>query len=49
MFKKKLFALGFLVVAALFLISSVSFADELGDIQKAIKEKGAKWVAGKNQ
>jgi len=47
MFKKKLFALGFLVVAALFLISSVSFADELGDIQKAIKEKGAKWVAGK--
>jgi len=46
MFKKKLFALGFLVVAMLFLISSVSFADELSDIQKAIKAKGAKWVAG---
>lgn len=45
MFKKKVFALGFLVVATLFLISSVSFADELSDIQKAIKEKGAKWVA----
>jgi hypothetical protein len=47
MFKKKLFALGFLLVAILFLISSVSFADELGDIQKAIKAKGAKWVAGR--
>jgi hypothetical protein len=47
MFKKTLFALGFLVVAILFLISSVSFADELSEIQKAIKEKGAKWVAGK--
>jgi hypothetical protein len=47
MFKKKLFAIVFLVAAVLFLNSSALFADELGDIQKAIKEKGAKWVAGK--
>ena len=47
MFKKKLFGLSLIVLSTVFLFVSLSFADELGDIQKAIKEKGAKWVAGK--
>jgi C1A family cysteine protease len=46
MYKKKLFALGVIVFSVLFLISAVSFADELTDIQSAIKVKGAKWTAG---
>ena len=38
-----------ILVSALFLFgnASFSFADELENIQKGIKEKGAKWVAGK--
>jgi len=46
MYKKKLFALGVILLSVLFLISAVSFADELTDIQSAIKVKGAKWTAG---
>jgi len=46
MYKKKLFALGIILFSVLFLISAVSFADELTDIQSAIKAKGAKWTAG---
>ena len=46
MCKKKLFALGVIVFSVLFLISAVSFADELTDVQSAIKAKGAKWTAG---
>ena len=46
MYKKKLFALGVILLSVLFLISAVSFADELTDIQSAIKGKGAKWTAG---
>jgi|WetSurSiteA1Bulk_404760.scaffolds.fasta_scaffold00671_13 C1A family cysteine protease len=46
MHKKRLFAAGILFVAVLFLVSTMSFADELTDIQTAIKAKGAKWAAG---
>ena len=46
MYKKKLVALGVILLSVLFLISAVSFADELTDIQSAIKVKGAKWTAG---
>ena len=46
MCKKKLFAFGVIVFSVLFLISAVSFADELTDVQSAIKAKGAKWTAG---
>jgi hypothetical protein len=46
MFKKKLVLLGLVLFAAVFLAGTVSFADELSDIQAAIKAKGAKWVAG---
>jgi C1A family cysteine protease len=46
MYKKKLFALGVILLSVLFLVSTVSFADELTDIQSAIKGKGAKWTAG---
>ena len=46
MFKKRLFSLGVILLSVLFLVSAVSFADELTDIQSAIKGKGAKWTAG---
>ena len=47
MFKKKLFGSSLILLSVVFLFVGLSFADELADIQKAIKEKGAKWVAGK--
>jgi Papain family cysteine protease/Kre9/KNH-like N-terminal Ig-like domain len=47
MFKRKFFGLSLILLSAVFLFDSLSFADELADIQKAIKEKGAKWAAGK--
>ncbi len=47
MFRKKLIVFGLLMVAALFVFSAVSFADELSEIREAIKAKKAKWVAGK--
>jgi C1A family cysteine protease len=46
MHKKKLFAIGVVLISILFLVSAVSYADELTDIQSAIKAKGAKWTAG---
>lgn len=46
MYKKRLFSLGVILLSVLFLLSAVSFADELTDIQSAIKGKGAKWTAG---
>lgn len=46
MLRKKLFLLWIGFIAALFLASTISFADELTDIQSAIKAKGAKWTAG---
>ncbi len=46
MFRRKLFLLGAILFTAMFLVWTVSFADELSDIQTAIKKKGAKWVAG---
>jgi C1A family cysteine protease len=46
MLKKKLFALGLVLICVLFFVNALSFADELSDIQTAIKAKGAKWVAG---
>jgi hypothetical protein len=47
--KKRFFMFSLILVSALFLFgnASFSFADELENIQKGIKEKGAKWVAGK--
>ena len=49
MVKKRFFILGLILLSAFFLFgnASFSFADELENIQKGIKEKGAKWVAGK--
>lgn len=46
MLKKKLFALGLVLICVLFFANALSFADELSDTQAAIKAKGAKWVAG---
>jgi len=46
MCKKKVFAFGVILFSVFFLISAVSFADELTDVQSAIKAKGAKWTAG---
>jgi C1A family cysteine protease len=46
MHSKRLFALGAMFLSVFFLLSTVSFADELTDIQLAIKAKGAKWTAG---
>ena len=45
MLRKKLFLLWVGCIAALFLASTISFADELTDIQSAVKAKGAKWTA----
>ena len=47
MFRKKVIALSLILVSVVFLFGTVSFADELADIQEAVKAKGAKWVAGK--
>jgi C1A family cysteine protease len=46
MFSKKLFLFGVVLISMLFLVGTVSFADELTDIQSAIKETGKKWSAG---
>ncbi len=45
MFKKKMFLLGAILLAALFLGQAMSSADELSDIQAKIKSKGQKWIA----
>ncbi len=47
MFKKKLVVFWFLMVATLLMFSALSFADDLSEIQAAIKAKGARWVAGR--
>jgi len=47
MLKKKIAVLVLIVASAVFLLGTVSFADELADIQAAIKAKGKKWVAGR--
>lgn len=47
MAKKWFFVLSLLIFSASFLFGTAALADELADIQKGIKEKGAKWVAGK--
>ncbi len=47
MLRKPCIAIGLLVITALFMFSAVSFANELSEIQEAIKAKKAKWVAGK--
>ncbi|MGZ6207716.1 MAG: C1 family peptidase [Syntrophales bacterium] len=47
MFRKKFSALILILVSSVFLFGPVSFADELADIQAAVRAKGAKWVAGK--
>ncbi len=47
MFRKKFIALSLISISVGFLFAAVSFADEVADIQAAIKAKGAKWVAGK--
>jgi C1A family cysteine protease len=46
MHTKRLYALGVMLLSVFFLLSGVSFADELTDIQMSIKAKGAKWTAG---
>jgi C1A family cysteine protease len=46
MHKKRLYALGVMLLSVCFLLSGISYADELSDIQLAIKAKGAKWTAG---
>jgi C1A family cysteine protease len=47
MLKKKYAVLVLIVVSAVFLLGTASFADEVADIQAAIKAKGKKWVAGR--
>lgn len=47
MLKKKIAVLVLIVASAVFLLGTVSFADEVADIQAAIKAKGKKWVAGR--
>jgi hypothetical protein len=47
MFKKRLVVLSLIVLSTLFLFRNFAVADELENIQKGIKEKGAKWAAGK--
>src|SRR5512137_1569936 len=47
MFRKKFIAAILILVSLVFLFEAVSFADELAEIQAAIKAKGAKWIAGK--
>jgi len=46
MFRKKLCVVGLILISAIFLLGTISFADELADIQSAIKAKSAKWEAG---
>lgn len=47
MLRKKFAVLILIVSSAIFLLGTVSFADELANIQAAIKAKGKKWVAGR--
>ena len=47
MVKKRFFVLSLMLLSACFLFGNAAYADELADFQKGIKEKGAKWVAGK--
>ena len=47
MLKKKIAVWVLMVVSAVFLLGTVSLADEVADIQAAIKAKGKKWVAGR--
>lgn len=47
MFRKKFFVVSLMLISVFLISGAVSFADELTDIQAAIKAKGAKWVAGK--
>ena len=47
MSKKKLAVLVLIVASTVFLLGTVSFADEVANIQAAIKAKGKKWVAGR--
>jgi C1A family cysteine protease len=44
---KKGYAVSLILFSAIFFLTGLSRADELEDIQKGIKDKGAKWVAGK--
>jgi hypothetical protein len=44
---KKGYAVSLILFSAIFFLTGLSRADELADIQKGIKDKGAKWVAGK--
>jgi C1A family cysteine protease len=46
MFKKKMFLSGAILMVVLFLAGTMSFADELSDVQATIKAKGQKWIAG---
>ena len=46
MFKKKMFLSGAILMVVLFLAGTMSFADELSDVQGTIKAKGQKWIAG---
>jgi hypothetical protein len=43
---KKVVMPGVMVISSLFFVPGSSFAAELDDIKAAIKEKGARWVAG---
>jgi len=47
MLPKKFVVLVLIFASAVFLLGTVSFADEVADIQAAIKAKGKKWVAGR--
>ena len=47
MSKKSFAILVFIVASTVFLSGTVSFADEVANIQAAIKAKGKKWVAGR--
>ena len=47
MLKKKIAVFILIVASAVFLLGTVSFADEVANIQAAIKAKGKKWVAGR--
>jgi len=47
MLKKKIAVLVLIIASVTFLLGTASFADEVADIQAAIKAKGKKWVAGR--
>jgi hypothetical protein len=44
--KRKLFSAGMVLFCMFFFAISLSFADSLENVQRKIKEKGLKWVAG---